>query len=110
VLHKQCKFGRSRSVKKGTILFEAETFFSPNCARHFSGVTETAGHAFRGRALEAEEVWSNSISNEGLFTLETKRIFSAYLVSDLNVVVETEDHAHNLPMLHMEFILVGICQ
>jgi hypothetical protein len=52
-------------------------------------VTETSHVELAAHALQAVEVWSKSVSNEGHFTREIGTVFGPYLASHYSQVYET---------------------
>jgi hypothetical protein len=71
--YKQCKFGRYGWVKKGTLPWTPTV--SRSClASNCSGVTETWQLVLPTHALQAVQLWSKLVNNEGHFTLEDETV------------------------------------
>jgi hypothetical protein len=76
---------------KGTLLVKPKVFH-PNLGSHCSGVTETSHLAPTVHSLQAVQVWSKSVINEGNFTLEAETVFPLCLASHCSGLTDTAYH------------------
>jgi hypothetical protein len=72
--YKQCKFGRNRSVMKGTLFVRPKEFLQ-YLASHYSEGPKTSHLVFRTHELQAMKVWWKSVGNERGFTREAETLF-----------------------------------
>jgi hypothetical protein len=60
---------------EGHFTQEDRADFPPYLPSLCSGVTETAQHALRGHALEADQDWFKAVTKEGNFSFEAEEVF-----------------------------------
>jgi hypothetical protein len=60
---------------KDTFSLEDKAVIPPYLTSHCTGVNETAHPALPCHALRSEQDWSNSVINEGHFSLEAETVF-----------------------------------
>jgi hypothetical protein len=107
--YKQDKFGRNRPVINGTILVRPK-LIRHYLAYHCNGVTEKSNVPLATHALQAVEVWSKSMSNEGHYTRKSERFSRPYLASHCTGETKTSHlaiHPHAIQALQVWSKSVG---
>jgi hypothetical protein len=66
---------------KGSLLLRPKKVLRPYLTWHCIGITEAPYVALIAYVLEAVQVWSKTVSNEGHFTHEEEPLFRPYLPS-----------------------------